>query len=157
MVALDRRVVAALSALPFLEPAPGFEDRVMAGVTRMRPIGEAAVQWTPRELAARRRVIGTTLVAGGAVAAGFAWAAGHPTDALGWAGPAIQEAGNGLWPSIQSWAVHASEQPWFGTLRDALAAPARTLPMLGLAALAYAAVLTGLRRVMTEPAAHASW
>ena len=126
LVAFDRRLVTAISALPLLGPAPGFEDRVMSRVKiSALPAAALVVERTPRELAARRRAIGTSLIAACGLAMGFEWAAAHPTQALHWAGPTIQGAGDGFWFSIQTWAAHLSDQAWYASARDVLAAPAR--------------------------------
>ena len=72
MVTLDARVVTAIRALPLLEPAPGFEQRVMARVAvgaHARP--ESPWSRSPRAIAARRRGVIAAVLAGGAMAAGF--------------------------------------------------------------------------------------
>jgi hypothetical protein len=112
---------------------------------------------TPRSVAARRRAIGALLVTGGGIAAGFAWAAAHPADALRWSAPALQDTGHALWLSLQTVVANATEQPWFSSLRDTVGTPVRGLLIVAAAAGAYAIALMGLRRLMTEPATDAGW
>ena len=155
LVARDRRLLAALAALPAFEPAAGFADRVMSRVTvRAAPVAETV---TPRAMAARRRAIGAGLVVTGAVAGGFVWAGAHPADALRWSAPALQQSGHTAWVWLQAAVANATEQPWFASLRSTLGMPVRSLAVLAGAAVAYAAALIGLRRLMMEPAADAHW
>jgi hypothetical protein len=158
MVQLDRQVVQSLSTLPYFDTTPGFSDRVMQGLTpRLAPVVITAAATSPRAVAARRRAIGLLVLATGGVAAGFVWAAWHPVDALRWSAPALQGVGHTLWLSLQSVVAHATEQPWFSSVRDATATPLRAFFALAGTAVAYAIALTGLRRLMTEPATDAAW
>jgi anti-sigma factor RsiW len=157
MVTQDKRLVAMLAALPYYDASAGFADRVIRGLTpRQAPVVVPVVD-TPRVVAARRRALGALIVAGGGVAAGFAWAAAHPADALSWSGPALQHTGHALWLSLQTVVANATEQPWFSSFRDTMATPARALFILAGAAGVYAVALLGLRRLMTEPATDAGW
>ncbi len=159
MVALDRRVVALLGGLPAIEPAAGFADRVMARVTIADGVIKVvtAPTRTPREVAAKRRILGLSLVGGTAVAAGFAWAVTHPASATGWSGAAVGGVGESLWLSVQALAANTAEQPWFGTVREALTTPLRALPYVVGGAGLYAIGLTGLSRLLAEPATDAGW
>jgi anti-sigma factor RsiW len=158
MVEADRRLVAMLAALPSFDVSLGFGDRVIRGLApRQAPVAPVPAVASPRAVAARRRAIGALLLAGGGVAAGFAWAGAHPADALRWSAPALQDTGHALWLSLQAVVANATEQPWFSSVRDATATPARALLAIAAAAGAYAVALTGLRRVMTEPATDAGW
>src|SRR5512141_558547 len=75
LVEVDRRMVSALSALPALDPHPGFADRVMARVTIKPAMDQASANApTPRSVAARRRAWAGSLLAGGALVAWFGWA-----------------------------------------------------------------------------------
>jgi len=155
-VARDRRIIAELALLAEFEPAAGFDDRVMARVTIQRaPV--AAVSRTPRSVAARRRAMGVGLVGAGALAAGFIWAGAHPADALSWSLPPLRETGHAAWLWLQTLAANAAEQPGIARLRGALAAPLSGALLVAALAGAYAAALTGLRRLMMEPAADARW
>jgi hypothetical protein len=91
------------------------------------------------------------------IVAGFVWAGAHPAETLRWSGPALQDAGHTLWLSLQAIVANATEQPWFASMRDTLATPARALAALAGIAGAYAIGLLGLRRLMNEPATNASW
>lgn len=155
MVVLDRQVVALLGALSPIEPMTGFEDRVMARVAIRAP--SLVVMRSPREIAARRRVVGLGLVGSGAVAAGFAWAAADPIAAHGFSGAAVGGMADSLWLSVQALVANTAEQPWFNTVRDSIASPVRALPILAAAAGAYAIALAGLGRLLAEPAADAGW
>ncbi len=158
MVERDARVVRALAALPYFDAAPGFGDRVMRGLApRKAPALPPLVTVSPRAVAARRRAITGLVLAAGGVAAGFAWAAGHPSEALRWSAPALQDAGHAAWLSLQTVFANATEQPWFSSVRDTMATPARAFIALVAMAGAYAIALTGLRRLMTEPATDAGW
>lgn len=158
MVERDSRVVRSLAALPYFDPAPGFGDRVIHRlVPRTAPVAVAAAATSPRAVAARRRAIGALVLAGSGLAAGFVWASVHPGEALRWSGPALHDAGHALWVSLQSVVANATDQPWFASVRDTLATPTRALLALAGTAAAYAIALTGLRRLMTEPATDAGW
>ncbi|MES2123312.1 MAG: hypothetical protein V4503_01365 [Gemmatimonadota bacterium] len=151
----DARLIAMLGHLPSWEPRQDFSDRVMAQV-RLGP-AVADLPWilSDRERRARRRVAVATVAVGGAFAGGLAWAAAHPAAAIGWSAPTVADAGHSLWITLQTVAANATEQPWFDGLRDALATPARAFPMLVGVLGAYALALTGLRRLLTEPATDA--
>ena len=158
MVDWDGRLVRALGVLPYFDPATGFSDRVMRGLTpRLAQVTLPATTATPRAAAARRRAFGALVLVGGGMAAGFAWASAHPGDAVRWSGPALQDAGHALWTSLQSVVASATDQPWFSSVRDTMATPMRALLALAAVAGAYAIALTGLRRLMTEPATDAGW
>ena len=159
MVANDRRLVAALSALPRFEVTSGFPDRIMAQVALpTAPVLAVAREVeTARSVAARRRAFGAVLLAGGGIAAGFVWANAHPADALRWSAPAVQSAGHTLWLSLQTIVANATEQPWFSSVRDTLANPLQAFAVTAGAAGVYAIGLVGLRRLMNEPTTNASW
>ena len=159
MVARDGFVVQALGSLPYFDASPGFSDRVMRGLTPRLALAilVPATVASPRAVAARRRAIGALVLAGGGLAAGFVWASAHPGEALSLSGPALQDAGHALWTSLQSVVASATEQPWFSSVRDTMATPVRALFALTGVAGAYAIALTGLRRLMTEPATDAGW
>jgi predicted anti-sigma-YlaC factor YlaD len=157
MVERDGRLIAMLAALPYFDASAGFSDRVLRGITPRQALAAVPVLATPRSVAARRRAIGALLVAGGGMAAGFAWASAHPADALRWSAPALQDTGHALWLSLQTVVANATEQPWLSSLRDAVSTPARALFATAAVAGAYAVGLMGLRRLMTEPATDAGW
>jgi len=159
MVARDRHLVAALAALPYFDPRSGFGDAVMQRVAMPAipvPVTIAAGK-SARAIAARRRAVGALVLAGGGIAAGFVWAAAHPADAAQWTAPALRDVGHSLWLSLQTIVANATEQPWFSSVRDSMASPGRALLALAGFAAVYAVGLLGLRRLMSEPATHASW
>lgn len=158
MVARDRQLLTALADLPQFSLPAEFSDRVIAQLSIAgAPAVIAAAATTPRSVAARRRAVGAALVVSGGIVAGFVWARAHPAETLRWSAPALQHAGHSLWLSLQAIVANATEQPWFASLRDSLATPARALAALAGIAGAYAIGLLGLRRLMNEPASHASW
>jgi hypothetical protein len=155
----DAQLIAALAALPSFEPSTAFLSRVMSQIERpaIRPVVAAAGTPSPRERSARRRVWVASALTGSLVTAGFAWAFVDPEAARGLAQPAFQQLTGSLWTSLQAMSANTVEQPWFTTFRDALATPARAVPVLAAAAGAYLVALLGLRRLLTRPAADAGW
>jgi predicted anti-sigma-YlaC factor YlaD len=159
MVDLDLRLVAMLSALPEFTPSSGFVPQVMARIEPGFARQQVLVNGTEtlRARSARRRVLIGGALTGSLVTAGFVWAFANPTAAASFALPPIQEVGNTLWLSLQGIVANTVEQPWFGSLRDAVATPVRALPLLVAAAGAYTVALLGLRRLLTRPATDAGW
>ena len=157
LVALDLRLVAGLSTLPTWDASPTLAARVLGRLTPATDRAVVASMPSDRERAARRRVIIAGLLTGGGVAAGFTWAVLNPAAAQGLAGPAVTEVSQALWLSLQGLVANTIEQPWFGTVRDALASPTRALPYLVGAGVAYALTLVGFRRLLTSPATDAGW
>lgn len=153
----DRRLVTALESLPTWDPSPRFVQRVMNQVVA-RPVTVPLLAGpSARERSARRRVLIGGSVLGGLVTAGFAWAFANPGNAIGLVEPAVQQAGQTLWVSVQALSANAAEQPWFVPLRDALATPARAVPTLvGVGAL-YLVLLLSLRRLLNRPATDAGF
>lgn len=159
LVADDIRLVAALENLRTWDPGIEFTTRVMEQVApRKAPLAApTAVAHSDRERSARRRVlVGGTLV-GGLVTGAFAWASINPELALGLAEPAWRDLTGSLWVTVQAISANTMEQPWFSAVSDAVATPARALPLMGAAAALYTAALFGLRRLLTRPAIDASW
>lgn len=153
----DRRLVAALESLPTWDPSPQFVQRVMSEVVAPPVAVPVVAGPSERERSARRRVLIGGSILGGLVTAGFAWAFANPGNALGLVEPAIQQAGQTLWVSVQALSANASEQPWFVPLRDALATPARAVPtLMGVGAL-YLVLLLSLRRLLNRPATDAGY
>ncbi len=158
LVAADRDLVDALARLPLLEPAPGFEQRVLARVAVVGA-GEAAVAallaaaWPQR--------------AAGCCGERWRWA---DRSRPGWGGrrcirlrrlvwPRRWSArpGHALWQSLQRLTDTAHNLGWISGIRGALATPLRALAITALAAATYAAALGGLGRLLAEPAPHAGW
>ncbi len=158
MFELDRRLVTSLAALPSLSPSADFEQLVMSRVTVAPALVPApAAAPSPREMAARRRVAIGALLTGGSLVAGFAWAFANPAAALGAVVPALRQTGEALWVSMQTVASNATEQPWFGNVTDALGSPGKVLLAMAAVGALYVVVLTGFRRLLTDPAADARW
>lgn len=157
MVEQDRRLVAALSALPHFDVAPDFADRVVRRLGARHVAASVAERPSPRATSARRRAITGVALAATSMAAGFAWAASHPAAALRWSGPALDSAGRTLWLSLQAVVANVTEQPWYAPVHSALTTPLHAFLLIAAAAGAYALALTGLRRLMAESAADARW
>jgi type VI protein secretion system component VasK len=160
LLALDTRLIAALEHLPTWDPSPQFVARVMSQVERPAADVPALVTLgtrSPRERSAQRRVVVASLLTAGVVTGGFAWAFVQPDTAIGLVRPAFEQLTGTLWTTLQAFSANTVEQPWFSALRDALATPARAVPVLFAAAGLYAVTLLGLRRLLTRPAADAGW
>lgn len=160
MVELDVRLLRAFSALPQLEPSAGFLAQVVEAIglgSETPDQAPAIVGETVRARDARRRIWIGGAVGGSLVTAGFVWAFANPDAAVGIALPAFREMTDALWFSVQGVVANTVEQPWFGTMRDSLASPARALPALVIVASAYTVGLLSLRRLLTRPATNASW
>jgi predicted anti-sigma-YlaC factor YlaD len=160
LFARDARLITALEQLPTWDPSPQFVARVLSKLERpaanVAPAAPAGVP-SPRERSARRRVAVASLLTAGVVSGGFAWAFLAPDAAIGLAQPAFQQLTGSLWTTIQAFSANTVEQPWFSAFRDAVATPARAVPVLVVAAGLYAVALLGLRRLLTRPAADAGW
>jgi hypothetical protein len=161
LVAADRELVDAITRLPLLEPAPGFEQRVMARVSVGGAGAAAAVAAAPtvseRAVAARRRALWAALAGGGAVLAGFGWAAVHPAAASGLVSPILGQAGHTLWQGLQHSVALLNDQGWLSGLRQLIGTPVRALVLVAAAAGIYAAALGGLGRLLAEPTPDAGW
>ncbi|HET9064598.1 MAG TPA: hypothetical protein VFN22_02095 [Gemmatimonadales bacterium] len=159
LLAQDRRVLALLAALPTWDASPRLAVRVLAELHPHPTLAPAATPGSTadRAMAARRRVMVGGLLTGSLVTAGCAWAAFNPTTAAGLAGPIVQEVTHALWLAVQAVTANTLEQPWFGAVRDALATPARAVPLLAVAGLTYVAVLIGFRKVLSRSVTRASW
>ena len=160
LFALDTRLISVLGQLPTWDPSPHLMERVLSRIER--PVVSAGVTHpagvrSPRERSARRRVVVASLLTTGLLTGGFAWAFLEPDTALGLAQPAFQQLTGALWTGLQALSANAVEQPWFSAIRDALATPARAVPVLVAGAGLYAMALLGLRRLLTRPAADAGW
>ncbi len=155
LVAADRDLVRRLAQLPQLEPAPGFERRVLAQVA----IGgsRAVAAPTERSLAARRRMWWGGLAVGGSVAAALGWAALNPAAAAGVASPVVGQAGHALWHALQGATNAAHDLGWLAGIRGAIATPLRVLGFAAVGGAIYAAALGGLGRLLAEPAPDARW
>ncbi len=158
LLVADSRLIASLVALPTWEPSVNFAERVMSQTApRVSAAAPVVSGPTSRERSARRRVlIGGTAVAA-VIAFAFGWAVMNPGPALGLVEPAWRDLTASLWVAVQALAANAAEQPWFQSVRDALATPARALPLLAAAAALYTVALFGMRRLLTRPAIDASW
>lgn len=157
LLARDTRLIADLAALPTWDPSPQFVLSVMQRIDRPAAQPAAVPGPTDRARAARRRVLVGGALGVATVSGGFAWAFANPHLALGFAEPLFHDLTSTLWMSVQALSANTVEQPWFAPVRDALASPARAVPLLVGAAGLYTAALIGLRRLLTRPATDAGW
>jgi anti-sigma factor RsiW len=152
LVALDRRVVESLAALPQYQPRGDLTDRVMARVT----IGRPATIVTPRAHSARRRAIAIGAASAGALSTGFAWAVAYPATAVRWMA-LFRASGHGTWPEVHGLITNLAAQRWFDALRDNAAHPARAVAVLAAAAAIYGLGLAALERLLAAPVIDAGW
>jgi hypothetical protein len=145
VAAADREVIASLAEVPFLAPASGFADRVMARVRVDRPAPVPVLSF-PELTRGRRIALGTVAAA---LAASVALTAiFRPAIEAGLAQLA-RDIGEVGWAVARGFTTQIAAQPWFEDLRSTWLAPARLVP-LGLAGLlAYASGLLLLRRLVT--------
>jgi len=144
LVALDRRLLDLLAAVPSLAPSAQLADRIMARVdvsTRSVPVLSYPAL-TRRRLGA----IAATVVG---MAASVAWASVNRPLLDGW----LTRTGDALiaW-GLERWnggVALLTSEPWFETLRIVSGTPAR-LALIGVATLMlYGAGLAALRRLVT--------
>lgn len=152
LVALDRRLVESLAALPHYHPRGDLTDRVMARVS----IATGTAIVTPRAHSARRRAVAMGVATVGALSAGFAWAVSYPATVVRWMAP-FNESGHGAWLAVHGLITSLSAQPWFDGLRDSTAHPARVVAVLAASAAIYGLGLAALERLLAAPVTDASW
>lgn len=159
LVAADRRILSLLGALPTWDAAPDLAPRVLARLsaplaTERAPVATSAP--IDRAAAARRRVVVLAGVFAVVLGIGFGWALLNPAAASRLATPLIDSLIDTGWLALQAVSANTLEQPWIREIRDALATPARAVPLLALAGVGYALMLTALRKVLSRSASHAS-
>ncbi|HEV8599185.1 MAG TPA: hypothetical protein VGQ69_07465 [Gemmatimonadales bacterium] len=146
----DRALLDALARLPSFEPNPGFADRVMARV-QVQPAATRAFRWTRVALAA-------SLLLG--IGASIGWSLFNRGLLLSWLNNAAAEIGRGLWLGVRVLATNLTEQPWFGTLSQAVSSSGRLALIGGLLLVGYGAAMFALRRLLvpsSRPVPDANW
>ena len=158
MVEQDGHLIAMLKALPISTPQPASATESTRGLAPRQAPAAPPGPATPRSRS--QRGAGQSVRCSSQAEAwrpGFARASSNRPTRSGGSAPALQDTGHALWLSLQTVVANATEQPWFSSLRDTMATPARALFVVAAAAGSYAIALMGLRRLMTEPATDAGW
>lgn len=159
----EREIVALVSALPLMNPAPGFADRVMQSVALPDPFSLRTLATIGRRLFATPRAsafasaIGLLLV--GSMTASVVWSLGHRQTLAALGSWAMAEAWQAGWVALRGLASNLMEQPWYAALRGSLEHPARWGAVSAFASLAYVLGVVALRRLLAVPAqqvAHAN-
>lgn len=146
-----REVALLLSSLPSFEPAPHFENRVLAKVTALHPepawAAAAAAPVRRRATLSRPVMAGLAVALLVSVAGSVAWSlANQPLlAALGARLTTLLSAWG--WTGLQSLTATMTQQPWWAPVRDAAGSP---LAWAGMA-VAYVAGILALRRLMATP------
>lgn len=151
----EREIVALISALPLMDLASGFADRVMQSVSVPDPFSLRSLVGIRRRLFAtpRTAALAATLALAivGSMTASIVWSLGHP-ETLAAAGSWIRaEAWQAGWIAVRSVASNVIEQPWYSSLRQSLDHPARWGAGSAFISLLYAGGIVGMRRLMTVP------
>jgi hypothetical protein len=159
----EQEIVALLGALPLMNPAPDFADRVMQSVAMPDPFSLRSLANIGRRLFATPRAsafaatIGLLLV--GSMTASIVWSLGHKPTLAALGSWAMAEAWQAGWVALRGLASNLLEQPWYAALRSSLEHPARWGAISAFASLAYVLGLVALRRLLAVPArqvAHAN-
>jgi hypothetical protein len=152
----EREIVAMLSALPLLSPAPGFADRVMARVRVPEPVTVSTFALLRRKAFATRRstaiAASLLLLVLGSMAGSIVWTLAHQDTLAALGGWLMTQAGQAAWLGIRGVASNFIEQPWFAGLRTLAASPGRLGLASALAMLAYLGGIWAFRRLLALPA-----
>ena len=152
----EQEIVAMLSALPLLSPAPGFADRVMARVRVPEPVAVSTFALLRRKAFATRR--STAIAASllvlllGSMGGSIVWTLAHQDTLAALGGWLTAQAGQAAWLGIRGVASNFIEQPWFAGLRTLAASPGRLGLASALAMLAYLGGIWAFRRLLALPA-----
>ncbi len=156
----EREVVALISALAPMAPAPDFADRVMQSVSVPDPFSLRSLAGIHRRLFATPRAAALAatlaLLVVGSMTASVMWSLGHP-EALAALGSWIRsEAWQAGWIAVRGLASNVIEQPWYSGLRQSLDHPARWGAGSAFVSLLYAGGILAMRRLMSDPARQVS-
>jgi len=154
LLAGERLVVRWLGALPLHVPAAGFEDRVMARVQVATP-RSALTTLRRRALASRTsRALAAGAVASvlGSLAASVIWSLGHREVLASLGMTALRSVAELGWVVVHGLATALVEQPWYGTARALVDSPTRLATVAGGLAMAWAAGMLLMRRLIAIPA-----
>jgi hypothetical protein len=158
----EREIVAMLSALPLLSPAPGFADRIMARVRVPQPVTLSTFATVRRWAFATRRhtaiAAGLLLVLACSMGGSIVWTLAHQDTLAALGAWLTTQAGQAAWLGVRGVASNFIEQPWFSGLRSLAASPGRLGLASALAMLAYLGGILAFRRLLalpTQQVAHA--
>ena len=159
----EREIVAMLSALPLMSPAPDFADRVMASVAVPDPFSLRSIAGIRQRLFATPRTAALAatfaIVVVGSMAASIVWSLAHQQTLMALVSSFRSEAWQAGWIALRGLASNLIEQPWYSTLRGSLEHPARWGALSAFTTLLYVGGVVALRRLLTVPTrqvAHAS-
>jgi hypothetical protein len=148
----ERMLVMRLQALPLLNPAAGFNDRIMARIELpVTTLAGAWHAWKHRAFMSPQRVAlasGLAILLGGSMAGSAAWASTHQESITGASSWFLAEGKFWLFQGLA--AVEA--QAWYQSIRGALT-PARIVAVATAGVALYAAGVLALRRLLALPSA----
>lgn len=146
-----REVALLLASLPSFDPAPHFENRVLARVTALQPkpswatAPAAPVRRRPALSRAALAGLGLALVV--SVAGSVAWSLANRALLAGLGDRLTALVSAWVWTGLQTLAASVAHQPWWAPMREAAASPVAWLGM----GVAYVAGVLALRRLMAAP------
>jgi hypothetical protein len=157
----EREIVEQIAALPPLQPAEDFAERVMASVLIPDPFAIRSFQATRRRLFAKPKSLaaaGFMLLLLGSMAGSIAWSLAHQDTLAAVGSWLFAQGGQALWLGVQGLASNLIEQPWYTGLSSLIEQPVRLAVISALSSLAYLGGVLALRRLLaapTEQVAHA--
>jgi hypothetical protein len=157
----EREIVEQIAALPPLQPAEDFTERVMASVLIPDPFAIRSFQATRRRLFAKPKSLvaaGFMLLLLGSMAGSIAWSLTHQDTLAAIGSWLFAQGGQALWLGVQGLASNLIEQPWYTGLSSLIEQPVRLAVISALSSLAYLGGVLALRRLLaapTEQVAHA--
>lgn len=159
----EREVAEQLAALPLMEPAPNFADRVMHAVIIPDPFAIRSLNAARRRLFATRKSLALAaslaVLLVGSMAGSIVWTLGHQDTLAALGSWLVAQAGQASWLALRGVASNFIEQPWYEGVRSLLAHPVRLAIASALASLAYLSGVVALRRLLalpTQQVAHAN-
>ena len=151
----EREIVALLGALPLMSPAPGFADRIMAGVTLPQPAAVRSLASLRSRVFATQRstaiAAGLLVLVAGSMTGSIVWTLGHQDTLAALGGWLSAQAGQAAWLGVRGVASTFIEQPWFAGLKTLAANPGRLGIASALAMAAYVGGVLALRRLLAPP------
>ncbi|MFL5403154.1 MAG: hypothetical protein ACJ8BF_10100 [Gemmatimonadales bacterium] len=151
----EREIADQIAALPFLSPAVGFADRVMASVVVPDPFALRSLQSTRRRLTATPKSIAIAaslaVVLLGSMIGSIAWSLGHQETLASIGSWLLAQGGEAAWLGIRGLASNVIEQPWYTGIRTLVENPARLALASAATSLAYLSGIVALRRLLALP------
>ena len=148
MAELDRMVLDGLAELPALAPREGFADRVIAGAWQTRPARQRRLLPSGRGAWLKVALAASVIVSLGA---SITWSLLNRDLLLSWIHLSTAEPGRLLWLGVRVVATNLTAQPWYSSLRELVASPARLVAVMSGSLVVYGAALAALRRLLTPP------